>query len=52
MRRKPGDNIGQLRLQSLDGTWFDVDQLGGKRFMLSFFRFAPARSATCGSTNW
>ena len=40
MRRKPGDNIGQLRLQSLDGTWFDVDQLGGKRFMLSFFRFA------------
>lgn len=40
MRRKPGDLVGQLRLQSLDGTSFDVDQLRGKRFMLSFFRFA------------
>ena len=40
MRRTPGEDIGQLRLQSLDGTWFDVDQLRGKRFMVSFFRFA------------
>lgn len=40
MRKQPGDHVGQLRLGSLDGTLFDVDQLAGKRFMLSFFRFA------------
>ena len=40
MHRKPGDHVGQLCLQSLDGTWFDLDQLRGQRFMLSFFRFA------------
>lgn len=40
MRRKPGDTVGQLRLRSLDGTVFDSNQLSGKRYMLSFFRFA------------
>lgn len=40
MRKKSGDPVGQLRLRSLDRTLFDVDQLAGKRFMLSFFRFA------------
>ena len=40
MRRKPGDKVGQLRLRALDGAVFDMDQLNGKRFMLSFFRFA------------
>lgn len=40
MHRKQGDTVGQLRLPSLDGTAFDLNQLSGKRFMLSFFRFA------------
>ncbi|MFA7387329.1 MAG: peroxiredoxin-like family protein [Thiohalobacteraceae bacterium] len=40
MRREPGEQVGQLRLQSTDGVGFDVDQLRDKRFMLSFFRFA------------
>ena len=40
MRRQPGDAVGRLRLPALDGSTFDLEQLHGRRFMLSFFRFA------------
>ncbi|MFZ5622018.1 MAG: redoxin domain-containing protein [Pseudomonadota bacterium] len=40
MRRQPGNEVGQLRLPSLDGPVFDLDRLRRRRFMLSFFRFA------------
>ncbi|MBI5040726.1 MAG: AhpC/TSA family protein [Gammaproteobacteria bacterium] len=35
-----GDTVGKLRLTAMDGEVFDLDALKGKRFMLSFFRFA------------
>jgi peroxiredoxin len=40
MRKLVGDMIGRIRLQSIDGTEFDSDRLGGQCYMLSFFRFA------------
>lgn len=40
MRRKPGNQIGNLRLMAIDGSAFELDSLKGKRFMLAFFRFA------------
>lgn len=40
MRRTSGDRVGQLRLPAVDGAVFDIGQLSGKRYMLSFFRFA------------
>lgn len=40
MRRVPGQRIGSLRLPAMDGTMFELDSLQGRRFMLSFMRFA------------
>lgn len=40
MRKQSGDGVGTLRLPSIDGSTYDVEQLRGQRFMLSFFRFA------------
>ena len=40
MRKSVGQTIHDLRLPSIDGTQFQLDQFQGKRFMLSFFRFA------------
>ncbi|TAM44208.1 MAG: AhpC/TSA family protein [Gammaproteobacteria bacterium] len=40
MRRAPGERVGNIRLPAMDGTTFDSDSLQGRRFMLSFFRFA------------
>jgi peroxiredoxin len=40
MKRKPGDKISALKLPAIDGSLFDLDNLKGKPFMLSFFRFA------------
>jgi peroxiredoxin len=40
MRRAPGERVGNIRLPVMDGTVFDSDSLQGRRFMLSFFRFA------------
>lgn len=40
MKRKPGDAVSPIRLPSIDGSYFDLDSLRGKPFMLSFFRFA------------
>ena len=39
-RKKAGDRVSHLRLKSLDGTWFDLKNLEGKPYMLTFFRFA------------
>lgn len=40
MQRRPGESIDDIRLPALDGTAFQLDQIRGKRFLLSFFRFA------------
>ncbi len=40
MKRKPNDLVTPLNLPSIDGTTFNLDGLKGKRYLLSFFRFA------------
>lgn len=40
MRRQPGEKAVRITLPSINGSTFDTDSLEGKRFMLSFFRFA------------
>ena len=40
MRRSVGETIGDIRLPAVDGTDFQLDDIRGKRFLLSFFRFA------------
>ena len=39
-RRSVGQIVGDIRLPAVDGTNFQLDRIEGKRFMLSFFRFA------------
>ncbi len=40
MRQTPGEKVTNIILPALDGGMFSLDSLHGKRFMLSFFRFA------------
>lgn len=40
MQLKPGNKVANLSLMSIDGSAFELESLRGKRFMLSFFRFA------------
>lgn len=40
MRLKKGDSISNILLPAIDGTEFNLESLKGKRYMLSFFRFA------------
>lgn len=40
MRRSVGETVGDICLPAVDGTDFGLDRIEGKRFMLSFFRFA------------
>jgi len=40
MKLKPGDPVIDLQLQSIDNSRFNTEILRGRRFMLSFFRFA------------
>lgn len=40
MRRNPGDKVANIRLPAIDGSMFELDSLKGKRYLLSFFRFA------------
>ena len=40
MQRSVGETLGNIRLPAVDGTHFQLDDIAGKRFMLSFFRFA------------
>ncbi len=40
MTLKKGDKIIPIRLPAIDGTDFDSAALNGKRYLLSFFRFA------------
>ena len=40
MAYQTGDKIVELSLASIDGTRFTIDQVQGKRYMLSFMRFA------------
>ena len=35
-----GQNIPQIRLPAIDGTQFDSQSLKGKKYLLTFFRFA------------
>jgi len=40
MRYQPGDSITSFTLPAFDGGEFDVAQLNGRRYLLSFLRFA------------
>lgn len=40
MKRKQNDSVTPLILPSINGTTFNLDELKGKKYMLSFFRFA------------
>jgi peroxiredoxin len=40
MRRNPGEKTGNIILPAIDGGMFELNELKGKRFMLSFLRFA------------
>ncbi len=40
MRLKKGDSVTNIVLPAIDGTEFNLESLQGKRYMLSFFRFA------------
>jgi peroxiredoxin Q/BCP len=35
-----GDQIGELTLPNIDGSEFNIESVRGKRFLLSFYRFA------------
>lgn len=37
---KQGDTIGELGLPNIDGSEFNVETVSGRRFLLSFYRFA------------
>ncbi len=37
---RPVDLIGELKLPSIDNGEFDIDTIAGKRYLLSFYRFA------------
>ena len=40
MKRKANDSVTDLSLPAIDGKQFDINELRGKRYLLSFFRFA------------
>lgn len=40
MRRTPNEKATRIKLPAIDGSAFDTDNLNGRPFMLSFFRFA------------
>lgn len=40
MKHVAGDIVTRIQLPALDGSYFDLDSLKGRPFMLSFFRFA------------
>jgi peroxiredoxin len=40
VRRRVGETASPIRLSCVDGSTFDTGSLLGRRFMLSFFRFA------------
>jgi thioredoxin-dependent peroxiredoxin len=35
-----GDRVGALTLPNIDGSEFNIDSVSGKRYLLSFYRFA------------
>lgn len=39
-RVQRGEHIRELNLPNIDGTSFSIEQVQGKRYLLSFFRFA------------
>jgi len=39
-RRSAGDRVSPIKLPAIDNTTFDLESMTGKRYMLSFFRFA------------
>jgi peroxiredoxin len=40
VKKGPGSDAGRIVLPAIDGTTFDTATLAGKRYLLSFFRFA------------
>lgn len=39
-RTRQGDPIGELKLPAIDNSEFNIESIQGKRFLLSFYRFA------------
>lgn len=39
-KTRKGDRIGELQLPAIDNTEFNIETVSGKRFLLSFYRFA------------
>lgn len=39
-RKKPGDKVSPITLFAIDGSIFSLEAMRGRRYMLSFFRFA------------
>lgn len=39
-RLQPSDKVPPITLPAIDGSTFDLESMAGKRYMLSFFRFA------------
>ncbi len=40
MKKIEGDRVSNIQLKAIDGSDFDLNSLNGKRYMLTFFRFA------------
>ena len=40
MKKKVGDKVTNIVLPAIDGSKFNLDSLKGKRYMISFLRFA------------
>ena len=40
MKLKPGDKIENLSLPTIDGGTFNINELNGKKALISFYRFA------------
>lgn len=39
-RTSQGDRVGELKLPGIDNKEFNIESISGKRFLLSFYRFA------------
>ena len=40
MKHQPGDTMTPFSLPAIDGSLFDLESLKGKRYLLSFYRYA------------
>ena len=40
MKKSEGDKVSNIQLKAFDGSNFNLDSINGKRYMVTFFRFA------------